>query len=568
LLSLLCLAMALPATGRWVEFRSGPFEVLTDAGDRQGRDTLNALEQFRHTLGNILGEKELQSVWPVRILAFRSAKDLADYSQAPGLFLGRDAYTGAAPAKGPLPPAILRDCTRILIASNMGRLPDEIEAGLASLFSTLDVDGARVTLGQPPPPADRDKNWARMHMLAVTSDYYGKLRVLLHNLAEGVAAEPAYRNAFGKSPAQIDKEAGAYLQAASFTTLPLSGRVIRAEKEFAERQIDPATSQVALADLLLGNRERSSEARAAYEAILKASPGSAEAHEGLGLLALRSEQKEEARKHLVTAMRAESKSARAHVEYARLEPDPSEARAALEKAIQLNPRWAEAHFELARLQTDAKKTIEFLATAARLDPRNTGYWRQLAEACEEDGQFAEAAKAWAAAELSAPSEAERAQLRQVRADADRKRWEQEEEEKRRKAEEERRELERLKQEAIASIEAALAEANREAPSEKPGEKREVVEWWDAPVAPAKVEGVLGRVDCLGKQVRLVIEGSDRKQTRLLIRDLSQVAIRGGGQLSLGCGPQRPPRKVIVEYFPKPDAKLNTAGEAAVIDFPE
>jgi hypothetical protein len=37
-------------------------------------------------------------------------------------------------------------------------------------------------------------------------------------------------------------------------------------------------------------------------------------------------------------------------------------------------------------------------------------------------------------------------------------------------------------------------------------------------------------------------------------------------MALGCGPQKPPRPVMIEYLNQPDPKLNTAGEAQVIEF--
>ena len=155
------------------------------------------LEQFRHTLGAVTGKGELHSAWPIRIVAFKSVKQAGDYGFPSGLAPARDTLTGVAVASQALPVSILRDCAHILIDASMGRLPEEIESGLLTLFSTLQVDGSRITFGQPPAAADRDKNWARMHMLAVTTEYYGKLRVLVHNLEQGVEAGPAYRNAFG-----------------------------------------------------------------------------------------------------------------------------------------------------------------------------------------------------------------------------------------------------------------------------------------------------------------------------------------------------------------------------------
>jgi len=79
--------------------------------------------------------------------------------------------------------------------------------------------------------------------------------------------------------------------------------------------------------------------------------------------------------------------------------------------------------------------------------------------------------------------------------------------------------------------------------------------------------MLMQVDCLGKLARLVIQMDDRKITKLIVRDASQIDIVGAKQEALGCGRQKP-RKISVEYFPKADAKLASIGDVATIEFPE
>jgi hypothetical protein len=54
--------------------------------------------------------------------------------------------------------------------------------------------------------------------------------------------------------------------------------------------------------------------------------------------------------------------------------------------------------------------------------------------------------------------------------------------------------------------------------------------------------------------------------QLLVRDPSQIVIVGGGEKAFGCGAQKPPQKVLVEYIAKPDAKQRIAGEAVSIEF--
>jgi hypothetical protein len=81
----------------------------------------------------------------------------------------------------------------------------------------------------------------------------------------------------------------------------------------------------------------------------------------------------------------------------------------------------------------------------------------------------------------------------------------------------------------------------------------------------KVTGTLKQVDCLGKQARLIIEAEGKKIVKLLVADPSKVAYSGSGEVALGCGVQKA-RRVFVEYVPKVNAKLATAGEVATIEF--
>jgi hypothetical protein len=221
---------------------------------------------------------------------------------------------------------------------------------------------------------------------------------------------------------------------------------------------------------------------------------------------------------------------------------------------------------MALREPDPALRVQLLAAAARREPRNVGYWRALAEAQDAAGQFVDAAKSWASAEVAAGSADERERLRESRLLAEARRRDEAEDARVRKIEETRRELEALKQKSMVGIQAALEKANRENPPMAPSSGK-VEPWWDGPRPDGKVTGVLRQVDCLGQQARLVIEADGRKVMRLLVRDPSQITVAGGGEKSFGCGVQKPARRVVVEYFAKPDAKLGTAGEVAVIEFP-
>lgn len=533
--------------------------MLSDAGERDARQKLAELEQFRFALEQILGKTEIQPVWPVRVLALRSPKDAPQ-----GLGLAREAYLGAVPTRGPLPQPFLRDLALLFIQAGPRGLPESLEEALPRVFSTLKTDGARITLGEPPPVEARTADWALMHMLVVTPGYYSGVRVLIRNLERGAEEDPAWRNAFGKSEAELRKEALARLSAGQFDTVSPHNRTLRPEKDFRALTLEAAAGRVALADLALADPGRSAAAQKAYQEVLTAAPGAPEALEGLALLAIRAKEPREALNLLRQAVER-SESARAWCEYGLLEPERDKAVAALDRAAKLNPRWALPHFALSEREADPARRAFLLAEAAKRAPRNVGYWRALAELQESMGRFIEAAKTWTAAEQAAATREQREELRQLRLQAEVRRREQEAEAKRRAAEEEAQALERLKQQSIAAIQAALDKAQREnppMPSSGP-----VVPWWDGPQPDGKVYGQLVQVDCMGKLARLVVRTAEGKTIRLLVRDPNQIAVVGTGEKSFGCGPQKPARNVRIEYFAKPDAKLGVDGEAAVLEFP-
>src|SRR5690242_6719917 len=73
-LFLLCLLPSLLAADTWVKFVSGPIEIFSEAGERPARETMVRFQQFRHALGLIVGEADLQTPQPVRIMIFKNSK--------------------------------------------------------------------------------------------------------------------------------------------------------------------------------------------------------------------------------------------------------------------------------------------------------------------------------------------------------------------------------------------------------------------------------------------------------------------------------------------------------------
>src|ERR1017187_7560774 len=390
LLLLSIIPWLLAADDHWVKFTRGPLEVMTDAGARVGRETMVRFEQFRAALGQIVGEDDLQTPLPLRIFVFKNARG---WTSAAPLTEGRDHFCIVLGEKSAVTPEIYSALTGLFLKSNTAQMPPAFERGLIAFFSTFEVTGIRITAGKP--PAQPDLDWARIHLMVVDPDYYGKIRVLLYNLRHGVADDPAYRNAFGKSAAEVEAAAKQHFAAGNFQTTRLPSRPM-AEGDFPERQVSATEIALARGDLLVG-----APSAAEYRKLLAGHEKVAEAEEGLGLLALRDRRTGEARQNFAAAVAAGSTSARCYIEYAKLERDHDKAEDALLKAAGINPKLAEPFALLAARDPDPRQRLLHWNTAAERDPRNTAYWRALAETYLDENNYGEAGKAWRSDEQAA-----------------------------------------------------------------------------------------------------------------------------------------------------------------------
>jgi len=514
LLTAIAAATCLVADDKWIRLRSGPFEVLSNAGEKLARDRLYDAEQFRHALGDLLGKKDLSTVWPIRILALKDKR----LSVPNGMALGRDSWIGASADE-----AWRRACARVLIDDNTLRLPAEIERGIIALISTLEINGTRLALGAP--PAERTRDWVRVRLLATAPDYRGRLRVFISNLEQGGGYDVAYRNAFEKRAAEIEKQVDAAMSASPTEAVPVPGRAL-SEKDFTVREALPHEGAVALADLAAVNPSRAAEVDALYKAA-----GGVEADEHF--------------KRFPAATAAGTKNPRAWLGL--------DTRDGFLKAAELNPRWSEPHMRLAALETDPGRKATYLQKAANAEPRNAAIWKAFALALTDARQFAMAAKAWTSAEFAAQTEQERASMHQARLDIEIKRADYEESERKKRLEAEARDLARVKNLALAEIREAEASVNNKLRNEHGDKPEEVVKLEDLD-KPNRLEGKLERVECLAKgQARLTVRTDDKKTTQFMILNPTAVAI-GGGQTWLGCGILKPARTVVIEYLSARDVQ--------------
>jgi hypothetical protein len=519
------------AAQRWTAYRSAPFTVFTNGSEKDAQDALATLIQLRYTLSEKFG-KDLQPVWPVAVVQRKNEAALTDVR------LSRDSYLLTVPT-GPLPRQVVRNITALLLRENAMTMDPAIEGGVATVFSTLAVSGPRVTLGAPPPPGERNLEWARMHLLLTDTRYSGTARVLLSNFAKGIDGDAAWKNTVGTLQREFDKQAQAHLAAGQFGTIALNGKPID-ERRLRGEELEPPDAALLTADL--------AGTSAAYRAVVTKYPDLAPAKEGLGIALVAEGMKQEALPYLTGATSARALAA-------------LDTKDALEKAWRANPRWSLPHAMLARHEEKASDQAQRYRKAAELAPREVKLWRAAAQAFAQAELQVEAARMWLGAERAASSQQERDALREVRLAADRRRVDAEEAERRRIEEEKARELQRLKDEAISRIREAEARANGGVASRPVGE-RPPVEWFENPKGDARFTGRFLRVDCVGKgMLRLTVDAN-----RFLIRDPSKILVVGETSPQLSCGPQKTVRTVTIEYVTKPDKALGTAGEVATLTY--
>ena len=371
LLLICALPALLAADDHWVKFTRGPFEVLTDAGRAPGRETMVRLEQFRHALGAGPGRDR-----PARRRSRCASSSSRTRAAGPPPRRSAKAATATPSSwteKAPDVAGHLSRLARLFLQVELRADAARLRERAVSFFSTFDRGRHPSTAGTP--PAKPDLDWARIHLMMTDPDYFGKIRVLLYNLRRGVADDPAYRNAFGKSAAEVEGRRETAFRRGQLPDRALASAPM-SESDFPERPVlryrhPPGARRSA-------GRCRSPSTE--YTKLLQGHEKVPEAEEGLALLALRAGRKEEAHRNFADAVEAESTSARCYIEFAKLGRQHRRPRRRCCKAIGINNKLDEPFAMMAERDMDPRMRIRHWKGATERNARNPRYWKALAEA--------------------------------------------------------------------------------------------------------------------------------------------------------------------------------------------
>jgi hypothetical protein len=543
---LIAASLPLRARDRWTDLNIGPFHVDTDDEASAARDALVNLEQLRWVLGGMLESKNLQAIWPFRILITPAAQ-----GAAPDFVVRHGEYVLAVVPDRPIP---LDRVARLFLDANTPRLPPEVEAGLPQLFAGLQARGSRVTIGAS--PAHPDLAWARMHLFATKPEYAGRFNVFMNNLRGGSGLLVAEANAFGKNSKLLEKEAAEHLFSGAARPVTISARPLDPKRDLGEHSIDASLANLYLADAGLDTNPQSAEA--AYKAAIEAGHA-ALGQEGLALVAMH--EGGNPREYLDASIASGSTNAWVYVEAAKGRA-ANEAVPLLKKAAELNPRWWVPVHEQSKLASNPSEKEALLEHAAKLNPRSAALWQELAELQSKDGHGLLAQNSWARAEDAAETPAERAKVHERAGALVDQRLDAEEAARRQTAEDARAEQERLRDQQQAQIQAAEQRANS-ANGGTDEDLKNVVPWFTA--ESPSIEGELTRVECDDGRAKIWVKPRGARVMVLFVPNPSMVSI-DGSRTPFPCGIQHPPRKLSLTYKPRKDTQLGTAGDVTAIHF--
>jgi tetratricopeptide (TPR) repeat protein len=437
---------ALPLTQRpWFEARTAYFHIYSCGPTQEVARLAMRLEQFRNAYSLLAGAQAVASP-PIVVMAFPDHVAMQPflplYQGEPANLTaffnrGSDQNLIVLPLSGPDAGSlkvIFHEYTHLLLRHNQPCWPMWLTEGMAEIYATFDVrGGSQASIGHPidhhlrllaqkpllplrklfavtrdsPEYNEREhqgifysESWLLTHylMLGGNAAHKANFRQLTSLLRQGQSPAQAFTNAFHTSLPAMEAELRRYLARGKFMhlELPLSANLETA-RSFVTRALTPTEVCYRLGDELqhIGRLEA---AESYFLQARKLAPKSPLPCEGLGLLAARRGQPDEAVRFLRQAMQLGPLNFLAHYTYARekylllaggpkMHPlDKEEAadiRAELQKSLALMPDFGPAHhllgfFELVQAE-DLPAAEKQITRAIQLEPENQAYLLSLAQ---------------------------------------------------------------------------------------------------------------------------------------------------------------------------------------------
>lgn len=420
----------------WVEVKSPHFSVVTDGGEKRGRDVAIRFEQMRAVYGALLVKANVNVPVPLQIVAFRNTKELRRFAplwngkptQVAGLFLGntdRSFILLDLSVENPWTVVFHEYAHQLMDGTMSVRMDPWFEEGFAEYFSSIEVDGKEARVGKVSEDTLRILQQTGMMKTADLfrvqqnsstynesgdrrGGFYAQSAMMVHYLYDNhlfpklatyfdlvtnkkVSVENAIQQAFAMSAVQFDKALRNYVSDGRFRYYQLPTPAGIVTTNYAVTALSTADSSAVLADVHLHSPDYGQKAMEEYGAILKTDPKNSAALRGLGYAYLQKQNFEEAGKYFEQAAASDSKDARVHYYAALLmSRERTLGNAAnipvmtkeLQTSIALDPNYADSYSLLSFAYAYAGQSAKALQTmqkAVSLSPRNEGYLYNLAQ---------------------------------------------------------------------------------------------------------------------------------------------------------------------------------------------
>ena len=430
------------AEQQWVQVKSSHFSVITDGGEKRGREVATRFEEMRSAFGAIF-QKVSVNTPPLEIVAFRNSKEIKQYSplyqgkpiEVAGLFLGDGGHGRRTTSEDRQYilldlsaeenwQTVFHEYTHLLINSNMSQTPLWFDEGFAEYCSSLKTDKKEIDLGLPRNDLlytlsqsgwlhlvdlfsvqhdskiyNRDdrrsllyaQSWITVHFFMGKGMMKQVSAYVRYTQNEHQPIADAIRHAFGMEPEQLEKAILSYFRTGTIhfriPAPPASDSIT-----FSSQPLNDPEVRIVLADLDFHARDYRSRGIATLQEIVSKDPNNAIANRDLGFAALEKGDWDKAEEYFKRAAANDSKDPEVHYLVAlglsrksrstgRPPEDLETMKKELNAAITLDPNYADAYGLLGMtlgFSGDKEKAIEVLKKAIQLDPRNEWNYSNLA----------------------------------------------------------------------------------------------------------------------------------------------------------------------------------------------
>lgn len=425
---------------QWTEIQSSHFSVLTDGGEKAGRDLGQQFEQMRSVFAQLFGTQVRQLV-PLQIIALKNSRQISLYSP---LYQGKPVKTVGfylhsqdhdyivldleAPNRWE---TVFHEYAHLLLAGNLPDMPPWFTEGFAEFYSTIQIDNKHATIGRPPESAMGVLHHESMmpvtalfsigHDSPVYNDdsdprsiFYAESWLVVHYLWENNEMEQAQRyfqlvrqhvpvaeavkQAFDLTADQFDRVLQKYSRA-SVEALRVPLREGMEHVSFSANPVTPLSAMTTLAGVHAHQAGYVQQAIKEFQEILGQDPDNAAAHRDLGYIYYYQHDAEAALPHLQKAAEKAPNDWRVHYFWAEMAAQRNDDALAPEiekesrRVVELNPDFADGYGLLGFALMVERRNAEAAAayqTALKLKPQSEIYALNLAELYTMQGRLDEA----------------------------------------------------------------------------------------------------------------------------------------------------------------------------------